>query len=135
MRPTFPRLALLSLALLSLGLLAPFLAMSCAQKSGPIQRYQVRAEVMQMPEGPNGDLLIRHEAIDGFLDRDGKRMGMDPMSMPFPVAEGLSLAGFAPGDVIRCTLEVDWQQRSPVKIAAIEKLPAGTKLTFRAARP
>jgi Cu/Ag efflux protein CusF len=79
--------------------------------------------------------MIRHEAIDSFVDRDGKRVGMDPMSMPFPVAEGLSLAGLAPGDVVRCTLEVDWQQRSPVKIAAIEKLPAGTQLTFRAARP
>lgn len=130
MRPLSSRLFLLSLVLL-----APFLATACAQKSGPIQRYQVRAEVMQLPEGPNGDLLIRHEAIDGFADRDGKRVGMDPMSMPFPLAEGLSLAGLAPGDVVRCTLEVDWQQRSPVKIAAIEKLPAGTHLTFRAARP
>jgi len=130
MRLSFPRLVLLSFALL-----APFLATACAQQSGPIQRYQVRAEVMQLPEGPNGDLLIRHEAIDGFAGRDGKKTGMDPMSMPFPVAEGLSLAGLKVGDVVRCTLEVDWQQRSPVKISAIEKLPAGTQLTFREARP
>jgi hypothetical protein len=130
MRPSFPRLVLLSLALL-----ASFLATDCSQKSGPVQRYQMRAELLQLPEGSNRDLLIRHEAIDGFADRDGKRVGMDPMSMPFPVAEGVSLAGLAPGDVVRCTLEVDWQQRSPVKIAAIEKLPAGTQLTFRAARP
>ncbi|HXU33147.1 MAG TPA: copper-binding protein [Thermoanaerobaculia bacterium] len=121
--------------LLSLGLLASILPTACSKPAGPVQHYQVRAEVMQLPERPNGDLLIRHEAIDGFADRDGKKVGMDPMSMPFPVAEGLSLAGFQTGDVVRCTLEVDWQQRSPVKIAAIEKLPAGTKLTFREARP
>ncbi len=90
---------------------------------------------MQLPDGQHGDLMLRHEAIDGFVDRDGKAVGMDPMSMPFPVAEGLSLADLKPGDFIRCTLEVDWQQRSPVKISAIEKLPADTKLTFREARP
>lgn len=130
MRPLFTRLCLLILALL-----APLLPSACAQKSGPVDRYDVRAEVMQLPEGPNLDLLIRHEAIDGFADRDGKKVGMDPMSMPFPVAEGVSLAGLKVGDVIRCTLEVDWQQRSPVKISALEKLPAGTRLTFRAAHP
>ncbi len=91
--------------------------------------------MIQLPEGPNADLLIRHEAIDGFADRDGKKVGMDPMSMPFPVAEGLSLAEVHPGDVVRCTLEVDWQQRSPVTITALEKLPPGTKLTFREAQP
>lgn len=90
---------------------------------------------MQLPDGQNPDLMIRHEAIDGFVDRDGKAVGMDPMSMPFPVAEGLSLADLEVGDFIRCTVEVDWQQRSPVKISAIEKLPADTKLTFREARP
>ncbi len=95
----------------------------------------MRAEILGLPEGPNGELLLRHEAIDGFADRDGKKVGMDPMSMPFPVAEGLSLSGLAVGDVVRATLEVDWQQRSPAKITAIEKLPAGTQLTFRAAHP
>jgi hypothetical protein len=125
--------------LVSLGLLI-FLGIlsvtaACSRPAGPVQRYQVRAELLQMPEGPNGDLLLRHEAIDGFADRDGRRVGMDPMSMPFPVAKGLSLAGLAPGEIVQCTLEVDWQQRSPVKITAIKKLPAGTKLTFREARP
>ncbi len=130
MRPLSTSLRLVSLALAALVLLA-----ACSKPAGPVQRYQVRAEVMQLPEGPNGDLLIRHEAIDGFVDRDGKAVGMDPMSMPFPVAEGLSLAELKVGDFIRCTVEVDWQQESPVKISAIEKLPAGTRLTFREARP
>jgi hypothetical protein len=137
MRPLLSRSE--SHLLVSLGLLmflgAAGVTTACSRPAGPVQRYQVRAELLQLPEGPNGDLLIRHEAIDGFADRDGKKIGMDPMSMPFPVAAGLSLAGFAPGDVVRCTLEVDWQERSPVKIAAVEKLPAGTKLTFRQARP
>ena len=130
MRPSSSRRLLLALPLLAL-----FLPAACSKPAGPVQRYQVRAEVVQLPEGPNSDLMIRHEAIDGFVDRDGKVVGMEPMSMPFPVAEGLSLADLKPGDVIRCTVEVDWQQRSPAKISAIEKLPAGTRLTFREARP
>lgn len=127
----------LSSALFRLGLplLALLLPVACSKPAGPVQSYPVRAEVIQLPDGPNGDLLIRHEAIDGFVDRDGKAVGMDPMSMPFPVAEGLSLADLKPGDIVRCTVEVDWKQRSPAKISAIEKLPAGTQLTFREARP
>ncbi len=131
LRPRFSRFALLSLG--PLVLLA--LCFACSSPPGPIQRYEVRAELMQLPEGANGDLLIRHEAIDGFTDRDGKRVGMDPMSMPFPLAQGLDLAGYAPGDLVHCTLEVDWQQRSPAKITAIKKLPAGTKLEYREAKP
>ncbi len=130
-RPLFLRLGPRSLG--PLALLA--LCFACSPPPGPIQRYEVRAELRQLPDGANGDLLIRHEAIDGFTDRDGKRVGMDPMSMPFPLAEGIDLSGYAPGDRVRCTLEVDWQQRAPVKITAIEKLPADTKLEYREAKP
>lgn len=110
------------------------LAACQAQKAG--RTYATRGQVIQLPDPaqPGSGLVLQHEAVDDFVGRDGTK-GMDPMSMPFPVARGVSLAGIAPGDVVEFDLHVDWQADLPVTITRIRKLPPGTRLTFRAAQP
>ena len=99
--------------------------------------YTVRALVVQPPDpaNPAGGLYLYHEAIDDWLGRDGKRDGMDPMAMPFPVAKGVSLSGIAANDKVEVTLHVDWQADRALEITRLRKLPRDTRLDFRAARP
>lgn len=99
--------------------------------------YKVRGQVTQLPDpgNPGSGLYLQHEAVDTFVDREGKTVGMDPMNMPFPVADGVSLEGIAPADYVEFDLYVDWQADSPVAITRIRKLPPDTRLVFRAAKP
>lgn len=99
--------------------------------------YTIRGQVTQLPDpaSPGSGLYLQHEAVDDFVDREGKTVGMDPMNMPFPVAAGVSLEGIAPADVVEFDLHVDWQADSPVAITRIRKLPPETRLVFRAAKP
>jgi hypothetical protein len=119
------------------------LATACAPQKHEESRaesgrtYTVRGQVTQLPDPahPGSGLYLSHEAVDSFVDRDGKNVGMDPMNMPFPVAKGVSLAGIVPSDVVEFDLHVDWQAETPVEITRIRKLPPGTQLNFRAAKP
>jgi len=99
--------------------------------------YAVRGKVAQVavPGQPGSAFMIAHEAVDGFVDRDGERSGMDPMTMSFPLAKGVSPAGLAVGDPIEFTLHVDWTADPPVEITRLRRLPPGTAIVFRAARP
>lgn len=103
------------------------------------QVYEVRGQVRQLPGASAGagdsGLLLAHEAIDDFVDREGKVVGMDPMTMSFPVAEGVSLDGVDVNDVVEIELQVDWKGEPAVQVTRVEELPAGTKLVFRAAEP
>ncbi len=101
------------------------------------QRYEVRGEVRSVPDpgDPLSNLVIRHEAIDGFVGMDGAVVGMDSMSMPFPVAEGVSLEGLEAGDAVGFTLEVDWDGDPAYQVTRLEELPAGTEIEYRKARP
>lgn len=122
------RWTLLLLAVLSLA--------GCSGKESG-RTYTVRGQVVQLPDpnNPGTGLSINHEAVDDFVGRDGEMVGMDPMSMSFPVAGKVPLEGLEVGDVIEFKLHVDWGARPEVEIVEIRELPAGTKLVFRAARP
>lgn len=109
---------------------------ACGKTATPTpadQTYLVRGEIARLPEAgaAQPELWLRHEAIPDFTTDDGKRVGMDAMTMPFGVAAGLDLRGFAVGDKVRFTLEVRWQDlRQPTAITRLEKLPPETPLTL-----
>ncbi|HKV09386.1 MAG TPA: copper-binding protein [Thermoanaerobaculia bacterium] len=114
------------------------LAAGCtAQGGGPGRDYTVRGQVRQLPDPatPGSGLYLSHEAIDDWVGRSGEVEGMDPMTMPFEVADGVSLEGIQVADVIEFTLHVDWKADVPVEITRIRELPVGTKLVFREAKP
>jgi Cu/Ag efflux protein CusF len=85
-------------------------------------RYEVRGEIVALPSLGSREVRVRHEAIPDFRDDGGRKVGMEAMTMPFTLAEGVSTDGFAVGDAVSFTLEVDWaSKRSPVRIAKLEK--------------
>jgi Cu/Ag efflux protein CusF len=101
--------------------------------SSKVKHYTMRAEVVQMPDRPDGYVTLRHEPIDEFTDETGKVVGMNSMVMPFPVGRGTSLKGIAVGDKIEATLAVDWDQGF-MELQRITKLPRQTALHFGKAR-
>jgi Cu/Ag efflux protein CusF len=114
--------------------LAVLLAAGCRPQRG--QSYTVRAEVVELPSDANGHLFVlHHEAIDGFVSRDGKADGMDAMTMPFLVANNVPLAQIQPNDKVEVLVHVDWQADRAVEITGMRKLSPGLHLEFRAARP
>lgn len=133
-RPTVcGRLAGLAIALAALGACGP----GGGQDADPAREasartYRVRGVLESLPDPATGggELRIRHEAIPDLVGASGEIEGMAAMTMPFPLAEEVDLAGFAAGDPVRIDLTVDWQAARPVAVTAIEKLPAGTELAL-----
>jgi len=97
--------------------------------------YVVRGEVRGLPDpaNPATELTIRHESIAHFRGPGG-RLGMNTMTMPFPVAEGVSLEGIGVGDAVEFTFEVDFDTEkdrpSGFRLTEIRRLGEGTALEF-----
>jgi Cu/Ag efflux protein CusF len=122
---------------MALGLVGAFmvLAAGCSQQDGEatVHRYTTRGVVQQVsPDEPA--VMVRHEPIDNYV-RDGKVVGMNSMTMHFPVASGVSLQNIKAGDKVKLTFEERRGEFVGLKATAIEKLPAQTKLTFGKAKP
>ncbi len=78
---------------------------------------------------------MRHEAISEFKDADGKVVGMDSMTMPFPLASPELISGLEVGDRIEMQFDVRWDGDHPLEITVIEALPPGTRLAFEPPAP
>jgi len=102
-----------------------------------VAEYTVRARVEALPdpERPAAEFLAHHEPIPSFRATwpDGP-LGMDSMVMPFPPAEGVSLADIEQGDVVEITFAVTYDGDTGAvdnyEMIRIEPLPPDTELTF-----
>lgn len=93
--------------------------------------YEVRGLVRQLPrlDHPKPEVLVHHEAIPGFRDERGEVVGMDAMSMAFPVDPAL-VASLRVGDKVALEIEVAWEASPPLRVVRVEKLPENTELDF-----
>lgn len=94
----------------------------------PDHTYTDRGVLVQLPDQQEGDLMIQHESIENFIDRDGHETVMKSMVMPFTPAKDLSLKGFSPGDKVAFTFEVRWKSQPMLRVVEIRKLPGDTQL-------
>ena len=88
---------------------------------GELRSYEVDALVRWVapPGAEPREIEIRHEAIPTFVGIDGEVVGMEAMTMRFPLAGEAADAAVAPGDEVRFTLEVDWEGSPPARVTAI----------------
>lgn len=93
---------------------------STRDDSTPVQRYDVDGVISRLPDGAGTEFMIRHDEIPDFVNASGDTVGMNAMTMGFPVAEELSLEGFAPGDSVRFTFEVRWGGTPPLRLTRLE---------------
>lgn len=108
-----------------------------AVRPAPDATYTVRGrvEALPIPGKPQTEFIVHHEPIPDFKGFDGTT-GMPEMSMPFPLAAGLSIDGLSVGDPIEFTLAM-WTtpgQRG-YEITRFIKLPADTALNLAAPTP
>jgi len=122
-------IAALSIATLVTGIAA--CRGSGAAPGGP-RHYTLRGEVVTVPAVPGGEIVLRHEAIADFRDESGAVVGMAAMTMSFPVAEKVSLAGVPPGAKVEAVLAVDWAAPS-YAIESLKLLPVETVLQLEPA--
>lgn len=93
--------------------------------------YTVRAEIVQLPPAPGGELYLHHESIPTLRDSKGEVVGMASMTMPFAAPAELDLSGWQPGDRAEVTFEIRWSApRMPLRVTRLVPLPDGTPLEF-----
>ena len=109
----------------------------CSRSSSvTVHRYTTRGIVQQVPSENNStrSFRVKHEPIDRYK-KDGKIVGMNTMIMPFPLAEGVTVADIEPGDKVRIRFEVRTDDYVTLKATKVTKLPDDTDLTFGKAQP
>jgi Cu/Ag efflux protein CusF len=99
-----------------------------AADEAPVHTYTVRGRVEVLPNEDQERIQIFHEEVSDFVNQQGEVSGMAAMSMPFGVADDVSLDGISEGDIIEFTFQVDWTTPEVSRVTAIEKLPEGTEL-------
>lgn len=104
---------------------------STKPKAAP-DHYTARGKITALP--PTGakvpELEIHHETLPTFRNQQGAVSGMSSMPMPFLPDAGVSLTGLAVGDKVAFSFDVVWDDRSPLHLTQISKLPADTALTL-----
>jgi len=100
----------------------------------PDDTYVVRGKVEMLPSAakPQAEFMLHHEPIPTFKRPDGK-LGMEEMSMPFPVGS-VKLDGIAVGDTVEVEFGV-WNRTDrpgfeKFELLTIRKLPEDTELRF-----
>jgi Cu/Ag efflux protein CusF len=95
----------------------------------PDQTYTLRGRIETVParDKPASELMIEHEPIPTFVNREGRVVGMNSMVMPFTPAPGVSLEGYKAGDIVEFTFEVRWKNGGS-RLTNLRKLPPDTAL-------
>jgi hypothetical protein len=113
------------------GLSMLLAAVSCKGDSAGDGHYSVRGQVRSAEgRGDDARVLIHHEHIPGFKDRDGKASTMESMSMNFALGPGVSPDAFKPGMKVAIEFDVHYSSGSPLVITKLIPLPDSTQLTL-----
>jgi copper binding protein CusF len=106
---------------------------SCSDLGHADAVYRVRGEVVsQDGTGTDARIIIAHETIPSFKDRDGKRGQMPAMTMAFGMAPNVPAPTLTPGSRWQLTFEVRWSREPVLRITRVEPLAPGTELTLAA---
>ena len=112
-------------------------ALACASCGDDLGRadavYRVRGQVVsQDGTGADARVVVAHEAIPSFKDRDGKLGRMPAMTMAFNMAPDVPAPKLTPGSRWQLTFEVRWRREPVLRITRVEPLAPGTELTLAA---
>jgi Cu/Ag efflux protein CusF len=68
------------------------------------------------------EILVKHQAIPEYRDDTGAITGMMAMTMPFYLAEGVSLNGIKAGDSVELKIEQHLKPEFTEAVSAIKKV-------------
>ncbi len=142
---TCPMSCYRSLKLLALALVVGLAAGACSKKkegddSGGLafdpaseRSYETRGYVKS--EMRDGVVMIYHEELKDFVNRQNENTGMMPMEMGFALEEGVDSTLFTKDSKVAFTFDVRWKKNPPLRITKASKLADSTKLNFDGALP
>lgn len=68
------------------------------------------------------EILVKHQPIPDYRDENGTVVGMMAMTMPFYLAEGVSLNGIKAGDSVELKVEQHLKPKFTEEVASIKKV-------------
>ncbi len=68
------------------------------------------------------EILVKHQPIPEYRDDTGKVTGMMAMTMPFYVADGVSLSEFKAGDSVELKVEQHLKPEFTEKVTSIKRV-------------
>lgn len=97
----------------------------------PAETYRVRAQVVAV-EGTGDDarVILEHEAIDGFKNREGKPERMPAMKMAFGIAPGVAQATLTPGSKHEVAFDSVWGREPMIRVTEAKRLPDDAALVL-----
>ena len=86
--------------------------------------YTVKGIIKGMPgDGlAANELLVKHQPIPDYRDDTGAIVGMMAMTMPFFLAEGVSLQGVKAGDAVELKVEQHLKPKFTEEVTSIKKV-------------
>ena len=104
--------------------LIALLAVSTAAIADTAYFYTVRGIIKGMPgDGlAANELLVKHQPIPDYRDDTGAIVGMMGMTMPFFLAEGVSLQGIKAGDAVELKVEQHLKPKFTEEVTSIKKV-------------
>jgi len=97
--------------------------------AAPAETYRVRAQVVSF-EGTGDDMLVvlEHEAIDGFKNREGKPDRMPAMKMAFGIAPAVDRSALTAGSKQEVVFDAVWGREPMIRVTEAKRLPDETPL-------
>ena len=86
--------------------------------------YTVKGIIKGMPgDGlAANELLVKHQPIPDYRDDTGAIVGMMAMTMPFYLAQGVSLQGIKAGDAVELKVEQHLKPKFSEEVTSIKKV-------------
>lgn len=101
------------------------------EPSAKAEKYEVRVQVVGIEgSGEATRVILEHEAIDGFKDRDGKPDRMPAMKMAFGIAPGVDASVFTPGSKHEVIFDSVWGREPMIRVTEAKRLPDDTALVL-----
>jgi hypothetical protein len=98
-----------------------------------VAHYQTRGVVRAFSgTGEEARVLIQHEALPQFLDREGKAAPMASMKMIFGLRPSLYSTRLRVDEKLRFEFDVTWSESPFLLITQLTRLPADTALQLPA---
>lgn len=101
-----------------------FLAFATTALADTPYYYTVKGIIKGMPgDGlAANELLVKHQPIPDYRDDTGAIVGMMAMTMPFYLAQGVSLQGIKAGDAVELKVEQHLKPKFTEEVTSIKKV-------------
>lgn len=95
-----------------------------AEVAEKVHRYNVKGVIVRLPkvDTDKPEIFIKHEEIPDYVGSKGDVVGMNAMTMPFYLGEGVSVGELKVQDKVEFIFESWWKPKPGDRIVEIKKV-------------